>query len=417
MSSGFGPFKFALIYILLLFSSISIGIMISLLPVVARAAHISDVLVIGAQAITAGSWILVAGAWSRVAQRRGRKFVIMLGGLGLSLGCSATGGAIWAAVTGVVAPFVALVLLIAARATNGIIGLAAVPAAQAFVIERTSVHRRTIVLSTLASAQALGTIAGPAAAPFMTGIPVLGLAGPLIIVATLCTFLVPVLAMALPNDRGDATTALNATISVPVVENVWRMKAVRGYLIYSTMVSIAAAGLIQSIGFLILDTIHGTPRDAQLAIGHVIAAGAVATLVVQLILIPMLKFTPRTMMLLAPVLSILGLSVLCLIPSFRFILMAMVVANIGFAFGRPSVAAAASLVLPVDRQTELAAAILSTATAGVVIGPVLAVALYSVWKPLTFLALALAQAVAFGVAVRGSKRRPERRRDLEPGPG
>jgi len=121
---------------------------------------------------------------------------------------------------------------------------------------------------------------------------------------------------------------------------------------------------------------------------------------VQLVITPALKPTPQTMMLAAPIISIVGLSMLALVPGYWLIVLGTVTANIGFALGRPGVATAASLVLPISRQTELAAAILSTASAGVVIGPVLAVLLYSVWQPLTFLLLAMSQVAALVIALR-----------------
>lgn len=394
MTTALSRFKFSLIYLLLMLSSISIGVMISLLPVVARSAHIPDVLIISAQAITAGAWIPVAGAWARIAKRRGRKFVIIIGGAGLSLGCFATGGAIWVAVTGLVGPAAALLMLIAARATNGAVGLAAVPAAQAYVIERTEIKRRAIVLSTLASAQALGSIVGPAAAPFMAHVPVFGLAGPLVIVAALCTFILPVLAISLPNDAPQALEQTDVARPVAAMENIWRMQEVRPYLIYSIILAVAATGLIQTIGFLVLDTVGGSSDLQQLRVGQAIAAGAVATLFVQLVVTPLWRPSPRTMMLFAPIASMTGLILLSLRPGFELIILGMVIANVGFALGRPGLATAASLILPIDRQTELAAAILSTATAGVVVGPVLSVSLYTVWRPLTFLLLAATQALA-----------------------
>lgn len=400
MVTPLSRFSFILIYTLLMLSSVSIGIMISLLPLVARTAHISDVLIVSAQAITAGSWMFVAGAWSRVAKRRGRKVVIMIGGIGLSLGCFATGGVIWVAVAGMVAPMAALAMLVAARIANGSVGLAVVPAAQAYVIERTPVRRRTVIMSSLASAQALGTILGPAAAPFLTHVPGLGLAGPMVIIAALCTLILPVLAITLPHDRADAAETQPGEDAPAAVEGVWKMKSMRGYLIYSIIMATAAIGLIQTIGFLILDTIHGPAETKQFWIGQAIAAGAIATLLVQLVLTPLLKPSPRTMMLIAPAISILGLTTLCFVPHYWLIVVGTVTANIGFAFGRPGVATAASLALPIHRQTELAAAILSTASAGVVIGPVLAVALYSIWQPLTFILLAASQAGAFIIAYR-----------------
>jgi len=403
MTAKLGRPQFFLIYLLLMLSAISIGIMISLLPVVARTAKIPDILIVTAQAITAGSWILVAGFWSRIAQRRGRKFVIMVGSLGLCLGCAGTGGVIWIAVMNLLAPLAVLAILVIARIANGAVGLAVVPAAQAFVVERTDVRRRTVVMSSLASAQALGTILGPAAAPFMTHVPGLGLAGPMVIVAAICALMLPLLAFILPHD-GPASQAL-ADKAGTVAENqgIWRMKAVRGYLIYSTIMATAAIGLIQTIGFLVLDTVHGPAEVGQFWVGQAIAAGALATLVVQLGLTPFFKPTPRQMMLIAPLVSMLGLALLCLLPSYGLIVIATIIANAGFALGRPGVATAASLSLPLDRQTELAAAILSTASAGVVIGPVLAVALYTIWQPLPFALLALTQAAAFIIALRSDE--------------
>lgn len=392
--------QFALIYLLLMLSSISIGIMITLLPVVARTANISDVLIIMGQAMTAGSWIFVAGFWARLARRRGRRFVILVGGIGLCLGCAGTGGVIWLAVMNVLAPFAALALLVAARFVNGTVGLAAVPAGQAFVVERTDVSRRTLVMSSLASAQALGTILGPAAAPFMTHVPGLGLAGPMLIVAGLCALMLPVLAFALPHDLPSAASLPAVTEPMPALESVWRMKAVRGYLVYSTITGMASVGLIQTIGFLVLDTVREAPDQAQWWVGQAIAAGAVATLVVQVAVIPALKPSPRRMMLVAPVISMSGLMMLALVPAYWLIVVATVTANMGFALGRPGVATAASLALPLERQTELAAALLSTVSAAVVIGPVLAVGFYTIWQPLPFLFLAATQIGALVLALR-----------------
>lgn len=400
-----GLFGFGLIYLLLMLSAISVAIMITLLPLVARTAHIPDVQIIMAQAGAAGSWIFVAGFWSRLAQKRGRKTVILIGGIGLCLGCAATGGGIWLAVMNIVAPMAALAVLLAARVVNGTVGLAAVPAAQAFVIERTDVRQRAVVMSSLSSAQALGTIVGPAIAPFMTHIPGLGLAAPMIIVAALCGLAVPVLASALPNDRQNAEPGPKAVENDIGAQGVWHMKAMRGYLAYSLIMATAATGLIQTIGFLILDTVKVSPDSAQLWVGQAIAAGAMSTLAAQLIFTPLFKPSPRGMMLAAPILAALGLALLCVLPGYWLIVVATIVANAGFAVARPGVGTAASLALPLDRQTELAAALLSTVSGGVVIGPVMAITLYSIWKPLPFVVLAVTQCAALVIALRCGQQR------------
>lgn len=391
---------FGLLYAVQMLSAISMSTMVSLLPAVGRSAHISDPLIVSVQALSAGSWILVSGFWARLAQRRGRKLVILAGAIGLSVGSVATGVAIWIAVLNLVPPMMALLMITFARTANGAIGIASTPASQAFVVERTSAARRTVALSSLASAQALGTIVGPAAAPFLTHIPGLGLAGPMLIIGAVGVLMVPLVAFILPHDRLVDTRATEPTDEVEVIERLWRIKPIRDYLIYSTILTISSIGGIQTIGFLVIDTVLLPPDDAQRWVGLAMATGAAATLAVQLGLIPLLKPSSGTLMVVAPVVALVGLLMMAILPSYALVVVATIVMSMGVAAGRPAVSSAASFALPAARQTEVAAIMLSTASVGFIVGPILAVTLYTVWKPLPFLFLAAMQCGAFAIALR-----------------
>jgi len=390
---------FGLLYMLQMLGHISVTMVFSLLPSVGRTAGIPDVLIVLTQSLSAMAWIFVAAYWARLAQRRGRKHVILIGGVGLFFACLLTGIAIWIAVEHVVGPIAGLIIMMVGRSLNGGVGLASAPASQAYIIERIPRERRTVMLASLASAQAFGTVVGPALAPFLIHIPGVGLAGPMLIVAAIVLMLFPFMFFLPSDSAARETDPADAATSTGPVESIWRMPAMRGFLLYSTMVATAVLGTVQSVGFLIIDVIHLSPDAAQPWIGRAIAGGAVATLLVQLVLIPRVKPTPRRMMIAGPLLAMAGLSLLAWHPSYAVIVAGIVIANTGFAISRPGVATAASFVVPMSRQTEVAGAMMSTASVATVIGPVLAVSLYTIWRPLPFLVMTIMLAAAFVIAL------------------
>lgn len=390
---------FGLLYLLQMLGHISVTMVFSLLPSVGRTAGIPDVLIVMTQALSALAWMIFGGFWARLAQRRGRKHVILIGAVGLFFACLLTGASIWIAVEHLVAPIVGLVIMMVGRSLNGGVGLASTPASQAYIIERIPRERRTVMLASLASAQAFGTVIGPALAPFLIHVPGIGLAGPMLIVSAIVMMLFPFLFL-LPSDGPTATAPPDRPAAASKAESIWRMPAMRAFLIYSTVIATAVLGTVQSVGFLIIDVIRTSPDAAQPWIGRAIAGGAVATLLVQLVLIPRFKPTPRIMMIVGPLFAMAGLSLLAIHPSYGVIVAGIVIANAGFAIARPGVAVASSFVVPIERQTEVAAALMSTASIATIFGPVLAVSLYTIWRPLPFIVLILMLATAFAIALR-----------------
>lgn len=390
---------FSILYILQMLGHISVTMVFSLLPSVGRTAGIPDVMIVMTQSLSAIAWIIFGGFWAGLAQRRGRKHVIMIGAVGLFFACLLTGASIWIAVEHLVAPLTGLVIMMVGRSLNGGVGLASNPASQAYIIERIPREKRTVMLASLASAQAFGTVIGPALAPFLIHLPGVGLAGPMLIVSAIVAMLFPFLFL-LPGDGPVRREATDRPLAPPPkAESIYRMPAMRAFLIYSTIVATAVLGTVQSVGFLIIDVIRLSPDASQPWIGRAIAGGAVATLLVQLVFIRLVKPTPRAMMIAGPVFAIAGLSLLAAHPSYSVIVIGIIIANTGFALGRPGLSAAASFVVPMERQTEVAAALMSTASVATVFGPVLAVSLYTVWRPLPFMVLIALLGVAFVIAL------------------
>src|SRR3546814_13623067 len=85
------------------------------------------------------------------------------------------------------------------RSLYGGLGSAAPPAVQAYVAARTDPEQRTQALSLVSSSFGPGTVIGPAIAPFFI-LPIVGLAGPLLVVALLGFGVLVALRCRLPND-------------------------------------------------------------------------------------------------------------------------------------------------------------------------------------------------------------------------
>src|SRR5690606_31647931 len=150
----------------------------SVLPAIGREFGLADTLVAGAFAISALLWALSSPAWARRSDSMGRKRVIMIGMAGFCLSMFGFGLAATLGLVGWLIAPVAFVLMVIARMIYGVFGSAAPIASQAYVADRTTRTQRTQAMSLLASAQGLGTVIGPALAPFFV-LPFVGLAGPM----------------------------------------------------------------------------------------------------------------------------------------------------------------------------------------------------------------------------------------------
>ncbi len=396
-SSGVARRHAVVLYVMLVLNAVGVSSLISLLAPAARLSHIPDALIVMAQALSAIAWTLVGGFWSRFADQTGHVRVILIGVLGAAVATALTGSAIWLGVNHVVAPMAALAALLIGRSVYGGVGLAAQPAAQAFVAARTTAKDRTATLAMLASAQGVGTVIGPAVAPLFTGLPILGLAGPLAVVSLLMLAMAPMLAVILPRDRRPPVAAARGAGKAGAL---WRLPELRRYMFYAWLIAFALTASLQTTGFLVLDTLGGAPSTAQPWVGRAITAGAVVTLIVQFGLIPRLSLSPRKLMILGPLIGIAGMMLLAIGHAYAMILAGVMIADAGFALARPGVSAAASLAVAPERQAEIAGALLSAFSLGIVVGPVAGVSLYTLWRPLPFMTIALLLAAAFIVTLR-----------------
>jgi len=355
----------------------------SVLPALGRAFELSDTLVAGACAISALMWTLTSPVWARLSDRLGRKRVILIGLGGFIRSMSGFGLAATAGLEGWLLAVVAFSLMVVARTVYGLFGSAAPIASQAYVADRTTPAERTQAMSWLASAQGLGTVVGPALAPFFV-LPLVGLAGPMYAFAAMGAVVLWAVWRYLPS--GDVVRQPTDRLRDPG-RGLWRDPRIKDYLLYGLALMAVQAINISVLGFHVIDelAVEGlAPSQAQPFIGVAMLAGAAATLMVQWGLIPMLKMQPRDLMRWGAGLALVGNAMSIASPGFFGVVVGYAVVSMGVGFARPGFTAGSSLSVGPHEQGAVAGLMMSLAGISFLAPPIIGVGLYELMEPAPF---------------------------------
>jgi MFS family permease len=406
--------RFALLFAVMLVAASGNTAMQSLMPAIGRGLRIADLWVAVAFSLSAVVWVAVAPHWARRADHRGRRALMRLGLYGFITSMLVCGTILAAGLHKLIAPTAVFVIFIFGRAIYGGWGSASPSAVQAYIAARTEGAERTAYLSGLASSFGLGTIVGPAIAPLFIFEP-LGLAGPLFVFAGIGALVLLALLLRLPDDtpkqpaRGEvADFPSMGGLVVPASDRDggearlrWRDPRVLPWTIVGTVGGHGNAALLGVIGFLVIDR-SGVPLgEAQQHIAIVLMAGAGATLLAQWGLIPWLRLNPRQLVLWGLVASAAGTAATGLAGTMYGITLGFALASLGFGFFRPGFTSGASLAVSPEEQNAVAGMVTSVNGVAYIAAPAAGVALYGLWQPLPFLAVAgLLLALALWVRLR-----------------
>lgn len=416
--------RFALMFLVMLTIAAGNTALQSILPALGRSLGVADRAVAAAFSVSALLWVLAAPFWADRSDARGRRSMILLGVGGFAVSLSLCGVFLAAGINGWIGGTAAFGLFIAGRLIYGAFGSAAPPAVQALVAGETSRDERTKALTLLASAFGLGTILGPAVAPYLllgsvNGIEI-GLAGPAFVFAVFGVAVWITVRTMLPDDRGSrpagakgehgassaypsiggAPTGASVTAATqPHVEHVGYLdRRVRAWMIAGLVMGHAQAMTSQAIGFLVIDRLNIAPALALEPTGIVLMMGAGAALLVQWGVIPLLGLSPRRLVLVGLVLAAIGVALTGLATSLYGIATAYALANLGFGFTRPGFTAGSSLAVGPAAQGSVAGKVTSVNGASFVLGPSIGVGLYEIARPLPYLAAAAGLVMLFGYA-------------------
>jgi len=384
----------------------------SALPAIASELDMPDVWVSLAFSWSALLWVFTAPKWARLSDRRGRKQLMSVGVMGFISSMGMCGLVLWLGLAGIIGPVVTFILFAVFRSLYGGFGSAAPPAVQAYVAARTERAERTKALSMLASSFGVGTVIGPATAHYFL-FPPFGLAGPLIMFALFGVGVLVALHIQLPNDtprfaaRGavaaypnsDSMNAQDAedvegdalgSLPAEEVRLPWRDQRMVSWLIAGLIGGHAQAIILGVVGFLVRDRLglHDRPWEAVQASGSVMLIGAMATLLAQWGLIPILSLAARSSVLIGSVLALIGTILTGISYDFYGISTGFAIASLGFGLFRPGFTAGVSFVVRRHEQGDVAGKIASINGAAYIFAPAVGVALFNLWEPATFILIA-----------------------------
>jgi len=408
---------FLLLFVVMLTIAAGNTAMQSVLPALGRSLNVPDSAVAAAFSVSALLWVVTAPFWANRSDRHGRRAMILLGMGGFTVSLLLCGIALTAGINGWIGGTTAFLAFIVGRLVYGSFGSAAPPAVQALVAGSTTRAERTRALTLLGSAFGLGTIMGPAIAPYLTlgrvgGIEI-GLAGPAFFAAVFGAGIFIAVYRILPDDLAAARSAPDpdspdseshgAAIAYPSVggqssgasvtaathlvgERIGYLDPrIRSWMILGLIMGHAQAMTGQAIGFLVIDRLGVPPIEALKPTGLVLMMGAGAALLVQWGLIPLLKLDPKRLVLVGLALSALGCALTGLATSLYGIAMAYALASAGFGFTRPGFTAGSSLAVGPAAQGSVAGKVTSVNGASFVLGPSIGVGLYEAQHSLPYL--------------------------------
>ena len=399
--------EFTLIFLVLLVIAAGNTALQSVLPALGRALHLPDLAVAMFFSLSAVVWTVSAPYWARRSDREGRKRVILIGLSGFVIATLAGGAIIIVGQRGALGAFLFILALAVSRGVFGLFGSATMPASQAYVAAHTSRAERTSALAQLAAAFGLGTILGPALAPFFV-LPGVRLAGPLFFFAAVGLAVLLFVRARLPDDGlrapDDATgspaampsiggapsgaSEANAAAGSPPRLN-WRDPRIRPWMIFGALSANAQAAASQSLGFLVIDRLQMDPEAAQRFIGLALMAGAGAALLAQWGLINTFAMTPRALIRWGAAASSAGLGLLAVASDYHAIVVAYGLTGLGFGFTRPGYTAGPSLSVSADEQGAVAGAVTAVNGGAFILAPAIGIGLYQIAPHAPFLLSAL----------------------------
>lgn len=397
--------RLVLLFMVMMITAAGNTAMNSTLPAISATLKISDIWVSLAFSWSAILWVAMAPRWARLSDKRGRKSLMALGMIGFIASMALCGITLWFGLNGFIGSTITFILFALFRMLYGALGSAAPPAVQAYVAARTQASERTKALSLLASSFGLGTVIGPAVAHYLIFQP-FGLAGPMTWFAIFGLITLIVLKFRLPQDvpqfeaRGIISSYPSSGSTTPrndekdsdsakdndrdkanpaqMVKLKWRDKRFAIWLWTGLIGGHSQAMLLGVIGFLVRDRLglHDDPVATVEAIGTVMLIGAMATLLAQWGLIPILSLSPANAVSWGFILAIAGIFLVAIGDNIAEISTGFALASLGFGLYRPGFTSGTSLAVEKHEQGDVAGKTASINGAAYIFAPALGVALY-----------------------------------------
>ncbi len=381
---------FVILFVSLMCLGAGQSVMFAILPSLARQLGLTEFEASLPFVCSATIWVFTSAYWGERSDRWGRKPIILLGlvAFGISFGLFAVVASI--GIAGLLPVLVAYPLMIAARSLYGIFGSGAAPAAQAYVVDRTTREERTRGVAGIGAAFGLGTTIGPGIG---SALVVFGLFAPFYFTAFAALASAAAIWFLLP-ERSAPRLRLVRKSTLR-----WHDRRVWPFILFGVGVSTVGAIPIQTVGYLFIDVLHFTPAVAPQYTGIGLVAASVAGLFAQLVIVQLFKLSARTLIYWGSAIALVSNILFAIGHQFGPLVFALIMSGLGFGMVRPGYAAAASLAVDPHEQGAIAGLTSATGAAGFIFGPMIATGLYRIAPPAPYVFGAALMAALYAYAL------------------
>jgi MFS family permease len=383
----------------------------AVLPPLTRSLGLPDWTAGAIFSLSAAVWVVTAPYWGARSNVMGRRPVTAIGMFGFAASMALFAlfsiGALMGWIKGWMLIFA---LLLFARTLFGVFGAATTPASQAYVADRTTREERTEQIATLTAGFTLGQMAGPAIAAVLMTLggmmsATYGILAPVVVITIVAVAIGVIVLVALPENRKPMADAAPAPSGA---KGLWRSPQMFSYLLYAVGISLVIGVLSQTFPYAIMDRMHVTGAASAQYTGPAMTMGAMATLIAQLVIIPRMKLSIRSLMIYGAL--ILGISSLFMVSAGNFAVFAFAQILYGFGQGmaRPGFSAGVSLAATPEQQGDAAGYVTAANGMGFIVSPIFGLWMYDEVSPASPFIFCGVVTVALGVYALMATPKPSR---------
>ncbi len=362
---------FGILFVCLLSLGMGQSLFFAVLPPIARELGMTEFETTMIFSLSAFLWILTSAFWGSRSDLVGRKPIMLMGLIGFGVSTVGFAAVVMVGMWGWVSLGLMFPLLISVRAIFGIFGSGTMPAAQAYVADRTTRKERASGVASIGAAFGMGTVVGPG---FAAALATLHILAPFFAVSVLAfggAFFIWLLLPERTTPRQKLAERQKQRQRLKITD-----PRVLPWLTLGVVLSFGQSITMQLISFYFMSTFQVEGDEAIQLVSVGLMAMAMATLFAQMVLIQRFDLSVQFLLRVGAMVMIVSFALLIVANSYGLFVSALALAGVGFGMLRPGLMAGASLSVSPRDQGAIAGLIGSTAATGHILNPFIAIPLY-----------------------------------------
>lgn len=330
------------------------------LPPLGRSMGLADIQTGALLSLGALALIVAAPVWGLIAERRGRRLVLLVGFGGVAIAMVLLGLAVELRLAGAIAASAVFAALLAIRILQSITSGGLLPAAQAYMADTTSAGARAGGMGRMAASFGLGSVAGASLAWAFAGV---GLPLGFAVIAAFVAVAGIVCWRGLPEPQRSISASTPDSSRI-AFGRIWPFLLV-------TVLGVTTYALLQATTALRLqDTLGLSLEQAAGRAGAMLTAASLAMVIAQGFLVGQLGWAPQRLMVVGSALALVAMLAMTLLRGYPELLTSLCALGLGLGLLLPGNLAALSLATGSGAQGKVAGINAVGQGLGMVLGPI-----------------------------------------------